>query len=93
MVPPYALDLGLFPRYLREAFERSLFGEPRERLAAQQWRRLLEFYLSEATECPAGHLYHPESPACPYCYGEINAAIRLGTTPDALHPNPKRSLS
>lgn len=91
VVPDYALRLCDFPRYLREAFERSLFGAPKERLTPHQWEGLLAFYRSEAIECPHGHLYHPSSRQCPYCRGEDIAAHRLGVA--SFHPRPCRSIS
>lgn len=86
VVPDYALRLCDFPRYLREAFERSLFGAPNERLTPHQWEGLLAFYRSEAIECERGHghLYHPSSQQCPYCRGEDIAAHRLGERNDRL---------
>lgn len=91
VVPDYALRLCDFPRYLREAFERSLFGSPDERLTPHQWEGLLAFYRSEAIECSHGHLYHPSSRQCPYCRGEDIAARRLGVT--SLHSEPRMSIS
>ena len=91
VVPDYALRLCDFPRYLREAFERSLFGSPDERLTPHQWEGLLAFYRSEAIECSHGHLYHPSSRQCPYCRGEDIAARRLGVA--SLHSEPRMSIS
>lgn len=78
-VPDYALKLDDFGALMGEAFRRSLFDKPQERLGAHTWARLLDLYLSEAiVVCPRGHLYHPVHHECPYCRGERALLSRLG---------------
>ena len=77
-VPDYALGLNDFPFLLSEAFRRSLYDNwVEERISARVWARLLDRYLSEAIECPRGHL-HTSQHECPYCRGEHALLTRLG---------------
>ena len=77
-VPDYALGLNDFPFLLSEAFRRSLYDNwVEERISARVWARLLDRYLSEAIECPRGHLYASQH-ECPYCRGEHVLLTRLG---------------
>ena len=79
-IPDYALRLDDFGGLMGEAFRRSLFGKPEERLDARTWARLLDRYLSETIECAHGHLYHfyhSLQGECPYCRGERALLARL----------------
>lgn len=79
-IPDYALRLDDFGGLMGEAFRRSLFGKPEERLDARTWARLLDRYLSETIECAHGHLYHfyhSLQGECPYCRGERTLLARL----------------
>ena len=78
-VPDYALGLNDFPFLLSEAFRRSLYDNwVEERISARVWARLLDRYLSQAIECPRGHLYRPDQHECPYCKGDRALLARLG---------------
>lgn len=79
VVPTYALALDDFGSLMGEAFRRSLFGRPQERLDAHMWACLLSTYLSETIECPRGHLYHFSQAQyeCPYCRGERALLARV----------------
>ena len=76
-VPDYALKLDDFGALMGEAFRRSLFDKPQERLSAHTWARLLDLYLSQAHVCSRGHLYHPVHHECPYCRGKRSLLTRL----------------
>ena len=76
-VPDYALKLDDFGALMGEAFRRSLFDKPQERLSAHTWARLLDLYLSQAHVCSRGHLYHPVHHECPYCRGKRALLARL----------------
>lgn len=76
-VPDYALKLDDFGALMGEAFRRSLFDKPQERLSAHTWARLLERYLFEAKMCRRGHLYDSVQHECPYCRGERALLPRL----------------
>lgn len=76
-VPDYALKLDDFGALMGEAFRRSLFDKPQERLSAHTWARLLDLYLSQAHVCSRGHLYHPVHHECAYCRGERALLARL----------------
>lgn len=76
-VPDYALKLDDFGALMGEAFRRSLFDKPQERLSAHTWARLLDLYLFQAHVCSRGHLYHPVHHECPYCRGKRALLARL----------------